>query len=389
MMLLIHNVWLPFDTMQHGWLLTEGSRIAGVGTGELPSAESAQRIDGQGGWLLPGFIDVHVHGSAGADTMDATPDALRTMARFFATRGVTGFLATTMTHSRAAITTALENIAACMGAPTGGAALLGAHLEGPYINLKLKGAQDGRYVRTADPAEYAHWLDLNVIRQVTVAPEFPENVAFMRECVKRDIVVSLGHTQATYEQVIEAVNVGARQATHTFNAMTGLHHRQPGTVGGVLASDAITCEVIADLIHVHPAVVKIIVQAKGLDRVVIITDAIRAAGMGDGTSELGGQPVTVRDGKATLADGTLAGSLLTLDQGLRNVIGATQPGLIAPMAASIFSANAARQLGLAQRKGRIAQDFDADLVVLDAQHHVRLTIVAGDVVYAQAPAIGA
>lgn len=376
-MLLIHNAHLP--SAQCGWLLTDGTQIAQMGAGDAPSIEAAQVIDAQGGWLLPGFIDVHVHGSAGADAMDATPDALATMARFFATRGVTGFLATTMTHSEIAITAALQNAAACMGKIKGGATLLGVHLEGPYINLKVKGAQDGQYVRTADPAEYLHWLALNVIREVTVAPEFPENVGFIKACVERGINVSIGHTQATYEQVNAAIELGARHATHTFNAMTGLHHRNPGTVGGVMASELVTCEMISDTIHVHPAVMKILVRAKGVEGVAAITDAIRAAGMGDGVSELGGQTVTVKNGMATLADGTLAGSVLTLDQGFRNVLAVTDlsPDQVWPM----FSANAARQIGLGDRKGRLQVGYDADLVLLDADYQVRQTIVEGEIVY--------
>jgi N-acetylglucosamine-6-phosphate deacetylase len=376
-MLLIHNCYLP--SAQRGWLLTDSTQIAQIGAGDPPTIESAQVIDGHGGWLLPGFIDVHVHGSAGADVMDATPDALNTMAKFFASHGVTGFLATTMTHSEIAITAALQNAAVCMGKRTGGAALLGVHLEGPYINIKVKGAQDGQYVRTADPAEYLHWLALNVIREVTVAPEFLENQTFIKACVERGINVSLGHTQATYEQVNDAIQLGARHATHTFNAMTGLHHRNPGTVGGVMASELVTCELISDTIHVHPAVMKILVRAKGVEGVAVITDAIRAAGMGDGTSELGGQTVIIKNGTATLADGTFAGSLLTFDQGVRNVLEVT--GLSPADAWPMFSANAARQIGLGDRKGRLQIGYDADLVLLDSEYQVQQTIVEGEIVY--------
>lgn len=380
-MLLIHHATLamPDGTALDGWLLIDGPHIAQIGGGAPPTVEGAHWIDAGGQTLLPGFIDVHVHGSAGADAMDATPDALLTMARFFASRGVTSFLATTMTHSGEATSRALEQIAASQGRMAGGATLLGAHLEGPYINVKMKGAQDAQHVRLADPAEYQRWLDLNTIRQVTLAPEFAANIAFLRDCVKRGINVSIGHTQATYEQVNEAVRLGARQATHTYNAMTGLHHRNPGTLGGVLAADEVCCEVIADKVHVHPAPIKILVRAKGVERVVAITDAIRAAGMGDGMSELGGQPVVVRDGMATLADGTLAGSVLTMDQAVRNLLAIT--GLSLVEAASMFSANAARQLGLGERKGQLKVGYDADLTLLDADGGVQLTLVAGEVVY--------
>jgi N-acetylglucosamine-6-phosphate deacetylase len=311
--------------------------------------------------------------------MDATPQALHDMARFYATHGVTAFLATTMTAPDAATRRALENAAGCVGPMADGATLLGVHLEGPYLNVKMKGAQDGQYIRRADPAVYTDWLNIGVIRQITVAPEFPENQAFIRDGVARGINVSLGHTAATYEDVQHAVSLGARQATHTFNAMTGVHHRNPGTAGAVLSMDEITCELIADTIHVHPAILKLVVRAKGTDRVVLITDAIMGAGMPDGQYELGGQAVTVANNTATLADGTLAGSVLTMDRALRNVLAAT--GLSLAEAWPMTSANAARQIGIEDRKGRLAAGYDADIVLLDAQHQVALTLAQGRVLY--------
>lgn len=361
------------------WLLTDGARIAQIGLGSPPDLPDARRIDGAGGYLLPAFVDVHVHGGDGADTMDATPEALRRMARFFAAHGVASFLATTVTAPREGLSRALRNAAECLGAQPDGATLLGVHLEGPYINAKARGAQPADAVRLADPAEYDEWLALDVIRQVTVAPEFAENRAFMRACAQRGIVVSIGHTQASYEQALEAVQCGARQVTHTYNAMTGLHHRAPGAVGAALTCDSLVCELIADNLHVHPAAMALLLRAKGTHGVIAITDAIRAAGMSEGESELGGQPVYVRDGKATLADGTLAGSLLTMDAALRNLRAATD--LSVEALAPIFSANAARQLGLAQRKGVLRAGYDADLVLLDSNLHVQMTLAEGRLIY--------
>jgi N-acetylglucosamine-6-phosphate deacetylase len=380
-MRLIHNVLIPGQTQHTTHVLIDGGQISVVG-GDLPALD-VERIDGQGGYLLPGFIDMHVHGSAGADTMDATPDALHTMARFFASRGVTGWLATTMTHTGEAITRALENAADCRGAFPDGATLLGVHLEGPYINIEAKGAQAGEHVRAADPREYAPWLDLGVIREVTVASEFPENMAFIRECVRRGIVVSLGHTTAGYEQAAEAFVAGATQVTHTFNAMTGLHHRAPGMVGAALTADQVRCELITDTIHVHPAAINVVVRAKGAAGTILITDAIRAAGLGDCMSELGGQQVTVRDGKATLGDGTLAGSVLTMDTALKNTLRAAglESAQAMPDWQALTSQNAAQQLGLGHRKGAIKAGYDADLVLLDRTLVVQMTIAAGRPVY--------
>jgi N-acetylglucosamine-6-phosphate deacetylase len=386
---LIENAQIiaPDGLWPSGWLLIEGGTIARTGRGAAPDDLSgAARIDGSGLTALPGFIDLHVHGSGGFDTMDATPEAITGMARFFAAHGVTSFLATTVTASAEATTRALSNAAACLSLPTGGAQLLGVHLEGPYVNLKAKGAQDGQHVRLADPAEYRDWLEMGVIRQVTLAPEFAENRAFLRECAAEGVLVSLGHTQAIYEHVLMAVALGARQTTHTFNAMTALHHRAPGVVGAALTLEALTCEVIADLIHIHPAVLKLTALAKGVEGIVLITDAISGAGMGDGDFELGGQPVHVEDGMATLEDGTLAGSVLTMEVALGHMQEAT--GLPLATLWPMSSANAARQLGLGLRKGRLQAGYDADVVLLEATGTVHTTIVGGATVY-QAAAVRA
>lgn len=366
-------------TLRPGWILIEDNQITEIGEGPQPTIEDAEQIDCGGKTALPGFIDVHVHGAVGHDTMDATPDALNAMAHFYASHGVTGFLATTMTADGPSTQQALENAAACVGPIADGATLLGVHLEGPYINLAMKGAQNGDYVRRADPAEYRAWLDLGVISQVTVAPEFPENQQFIKDCVARGINVSVGHTQATYEDFEKAVSLGARQSTHTFNAMIGVHHRLPGTAGAALSIDSVSCEFIADTIHVHPAVLKLAIRAKGADGVILITDAIMGAGYPDGDYALGGQAVKVANGKATLFDGTLAGSVLTMDAALRNVLGILDVPLteVWPMT----SVNAARQLGLANRKGTLAIGYDADIVLLDDQNQVSLTIAEGKVVY--------
>ncbi len=362
-----------------GWILIDGKKIAQMGPGQAPHFESAQIINGRGKTGLPGFIDLHVHGAVGYDTMDATPEALAQMAQFYAGCGVTGFLATTMTAQGHAIEAALANVAACAGPIEGGATLLGAHVEGPYINAKMKGAQSAQHIRLADPREYKRWLEFGCIRQVTVAPEFPENLEFIEACQATEINVSIGHTLAGYDDLQRAVALGARQTTHTFNAMTSVHHRNIGTAGAALSLDEITCELIADNIHVHPTILKLAVRAKGIERIVLVTDAIRGAGLADGLYELGGQAVTVKNGMATLADGTLAGSVLTMDRALSNILAATS----LPLADAwpMTSLNAAKQIGLANRKGRLATGYDADVVLLDEANTVWLTIAEGQIVY--------
>jgi N-acetylglucosamine-6-phosphate deacetylase len=388
--LLIHGAQLMTadGVIPEGWLLIEEGRITALGEGQPSRATRAERLDGHArdGWIaLPGFIDLHVHGGAGCDTMDATPEALGTMARFYAACGVTGFLATTVTAPGPETLRALENVVACTGAigpESGGATLLGAHLEGPYLNANMRGAQDGQYIRRADPEEYRPWLALNVIRHVTVAPEFPENHAFMADCVAQGVNVGIGHTQATYEEALAAVERGARQVTHTFNAMTGLHHRRPGMAGAALALDALVCEVIADNIHLHPAILRLIARAKGPGGVVLITDAIQGAGMPEGVYDLGGQEVTVAGNTAKLADGTLAGSVLTMDAALRNMLAADLPlDMVWPMT----SATPAAQIGLGDHKGWLHPGYDGDVVLLDADFRVQATIVGGHIVYQAAP----
>lgn len=379
---LIDNATLitPSGTLTKGWLLLDKGRIAVIGEHHPPPADDYLNGRGDEGWVvLPGYIDIHVHGSIGCDTMNGTPEALAALSTFFASKGVTGWLATTVTNSDAATHRALENVAAHMGKRMPGAAVLGAHREGPYINMKAKGAQNGAFVRPADPAEYERWLATGAIRLTTVAPEIEANRAFIRACLERGIVVSIGHTQATYEEALAAFDMGISHATHTFNAMTPLHHRKPGVVGAVLTDPRITCEIIPDLFHVHGAMVSLVAAAKGSDQVALITDAIAGAGMSDGIYDLGGQAVTVRNGEATLADGTLAGSIVTMDQAVRNARAVT--GLDWTTISRMASATPARQAGYGGQKGMIRVDYDADLILLDSHGEIQITIVGGNVVY--------
>ncbi len=380
--LLIENahVYTPAGDWSPGWLLADAGRIVQLGRGPTPLAGGVRRINAAGQALLPGFIDLHVHGAIGHEAMDASAEGLRAMARFYARHGVTGFLPTTWTATGTAILAALRCIAANLGPVPEGAAILGAHVEGPYLNPVRCGAQDASLIRRADLDEARQFLDTGVVRLLALAPEFEENLALLDACVQRGVTVSAAHTDATYEQVQAAVARGLRHATHTFNAMRPFGHREPGTVGAVLALPEVACELIADNIHVHPAAIKILVDAKGPAGVMLITDAVRVAGLPEGDHQLDNRRVTVRDGAVRLPDGALAGSTLTMDRALRNVLAATGRPLreVWPMT----SRNAARAIGLADSKGSLEVGKDADLVLLDAEGQVRATIVAGEVVYA-------
>jgi N-acetylglucosamine-6-phosphate deacetylase len=384
--LLIENAQLYTPTTAlapaPGWLLAEGGRISALGLGPAPDrvdGPALRRIDGAGQHLLPGFIDVHVHGALGHEAMDADTDGLRAMARFYARHGVTGFLPTTWTASGDAILRALRCIAAVRGPVPGGATILGAHVEGPYLNPVRCGAQDASQIRRADLDEARQILDTGVVRLLALAPEFEENLALLDECARRGVTVSAAHTDATFEQVQAAVARGLRQATHTFNAMRPFGHREPGTVGAVLAAPEVACELIADNIHVHPAAIKILVEVKGTAGVILITDAVRVAGLPEGEYQLDDRRVTVREGAVRLADGALAGSTLTMDRALRNVLAAT--GWPLREAWPMTSLNAARALGLSASKGSLEVGKDADLVLLDDAQRVCLTVAAGEVVY--------
>ena len=344
-----------------------------------PGAEmDAPRLDADGAIVLPGFIDVHVHGGAGCDTMDASPESLATMARFFAEHGVTSFAATTMTAGHDETLAAVRAVAAFAEEGSPGARLLGVHLEGPYLSPKFPGAQLAEDIRKPNVAEFVELAEAGPVILITLAPEEAGAEALMAVAIDAGIAVIIGHTNATYDQCIDAIARGASQATHTYNAMTGLHHRRPGTLGAVLSNDDIYGQLIADNVHVHPAAMKIFARCKGVERAILITDAMRAAGLPAGEYDLGGQPVTVQDSQCRLMDGTLAGSVLTMDVALRNFMAACGWSLAEAWPAS--SRTAATALGLDHELGSIRPGYLADLVVLDGELQVAATIVGGQVI---------
>ena len=379
-MILITNTHLYTSpiSLYPAWLLIENSHIHSLGEGKPPELPPDNNvIDARGGHLIPGFIDIHVHGAMGHELMDSSPEGLRLMARFYAQHGVTSFLPSTWAAPHDQTWRTLEMVSKLIGKVDNGATVLGVHMEGPYLNAAKCGAQEPAAIRRADPLEARAYLDTGIVRYLALAPEFPENQWLIAECVQRGIAVALGHTEATYDQVVEAVKRGVRSVTHTFNAMTGLSHRQPGTVGAVLTIPELFCELIADNIHVHPAVMKLLVNAKTPAGVILITDAMRGAGLPDGEYQIDQRMVTVRDGAVRLPDGTLAGSTLTIDRALRNILAATGRPLeeLWPMT----SRNAAQLLGL-NSKGSLEPGKDADLVVLDTELKVATTIVDGQII---------
>lgn len=362
-----------------GWILVEDGRITAMQAGNPPAAENVDVIDARGHYVVPGFIDMHTHGAMGYSTLDGEAESLRIIAQYFAKHGTTAFLPTLETAPFEQTMRALKAIADLMGKPTGGAVILGAHLEGPYFNPARCGAQDARYIRRADQAEAEAFMDTGIVRLIALAPEYPENHWLIEEASRRGIVVAAGHTEAGPESIAEAVQRGLRQATHTYNAMVGLHHRNPGTVGAVMAERAIYCELIADGHHVHPVAMEVLVRAKGLDRVIIITDAVPQAGLPEGEYETHGVAVVVKQDRIQLADGTLAGAACMMDHNLCQIMRAAKLSL--SEAWPLTSLNAATQLGIDNCTGQLVEGHDADIVLLDENFHVTLTMVKGTTVF--------
>lgn len=379
--LLIQNARLhtPQGVWKPGWLLAKGKRIHALGAGQAPEFPSTTEVvDAGGRALLPGFIDLHVHGAMGQETMDASVEGLRQMAQFYARHGTTAFLATTWTATNEDILDVLQAARQVMEQGSGGARLLGVHLEGPYLNPERCGAQDVRLIRRAERQEALGWLDTGLVKLVALAPEFPENRWLIEECARRGVTVSAGHTAADYETMRQAAQLGVRQVTHCFNAMNPLGHRAPGAVGAALTLPEIQCELIADNIHVHPAVQKILIDVKTPGGVILITDALRGAGLPEGEYAIGDRTVTIRNREARLPDGTLAGSVLTMERALHNAMQAS--GLPLEEAWPMSSLNAARSIGVADRKGSLETGKDADLVILDSDFDVWMTVVEGEIV---------
>lgn len=375
---IINGIILTPDEQLSGQaVIVEGGQIARIDPAGFVEAQS-NMIDARGFYVTPGLIDIHVHGAYGFDTMDATPEAIHGMGRFFARHGVTSYLPTTVTASAEDTLAAIQNISA-MSIPSDGALPLGIHLEGPYLSHDYCGAQLPQYLRPAEIKEYKLWLENGQVRLVTVAPEVEGVLGLIEVGTEAGIEFAAGHSAASYEQMLLAIAHGLRQVTHTFNGMPPLHHRSPGVLGAALSEERLRCQVIADGIHVHPAVIKILVKSKGIDRTILITDAIRATGLPDGDYALGDQQVHVKGGVVRTHAGGLAGSTLTLDQALRNIMHfadlSFQEAL--PMATRVPAA----AMNWEGKKGVISRNADADILIMDDRYQVRLTMIGGRVVY--------
>lgn len=362
-----------------GDILVEDGNISRVAEKIDVQADVHIEANGKKWTAFPGFIDIHIHGAAGHDAMDATPEALAGIAGALPKEGTTSFLATTMTQTDEAISKALYTIGEFQASERQ-AEMLGVHLEGPFISAERAGAQPIEHIVDASYPLFRKWQKLsgNQIRLITLAPETRGAMELIKKLAEEGIIASIGHSDATFEEVQAAVRSGSSHVTHLYNQMSPFHHRNPGVVGGALMEDELMVELIADFIHSHPASVELAYRQKGAERLVLITDAMRAKGLPPGVYDLGGQDVQVTNKDARLAAGNLAGSILTMDGAMRNVQSVT--GCSVNELVAMTSANAANELGLAG-KGKIRDGADADIAILDKDLNVQLTICRGTIAY--------
>ncbi|CAH2713666.1 N-acetylglucosamine-6-phosphate deacetylase [Neobacillus rhizosphaerae] len=379
------RVYSEKEMIKNGFIKIKDQKIIEIGSiDELIDEDEFEVIELPAYYkAIPGFIDVHIHGVNGADTMDATKEALDTMVTALPKEGTTSFLATTMTQEGKQIENALKNAAQYIEKQPsqGKAEILGLHLEGPFVNAKRAGAQPIQHIVDPDLALFKEWQTMTNgnIKLVTLAPERPGGLEMIRYLKENGIIASIGHSDATYEEVGEAIEAGANHVTHLFNQMRGLHHREPGIVGAAFLRDELIAEIIVDGVHVRPEMVELAYKQKQSDGLILITDSMRAKCMKNGKYDLGGQEVTVQDGKAVLADGTLAGSILRLGQAVKNIVNYT--GCSLENAIEMASVNPAKQLNVFERKGSLAEGKDGDIVILDKNLEVFMTFCRGELAF--------
>ncbi len=365
------------DRIVEGKALLYTDVIEGIVDADKVPAD-AEIIDAAGKYVAPGLIDLHIHGYLGKDVCDGSVESMKTICEGIVKNGVTGFLPTTMTVSMDVIIKALETCRSLMeeSKTWNGTTILGVHAEGPFINTKKKGAQNPEYILVPSAEFVKEYAD--VIRIISLAPEMDENFKEITKMRKEtDVVVSMGHTDADYETAMASTNVGVRHATHLFNAMSPLAHRNPGVVGAALNSD-VTVELIVDTFHVNPALYNMVYKLKG-DKLCFITDCLPAGGLPEGEYTLGGQKFVSKGIECRLPDGTIAGSILALNKGVWNVY--TNSDIPLYECVNCASLNPANAIGIGNKKGSLEVGKDADIIITDCEFNVEKTIIGGTVRY--------
>ncbi|MGM0874506.1 MAG: N-acetylglucosamine-6-phosphate deacetylase [Bacillota bacterium] len=372
------------QVIENGYIKLDDGKIVEIGTEPTTDTTGYQIIKLSDRFsIIPGMIDIHIHGANGADTMDATKKSLDVMAKVLPKEGTTSFLATTITEDSGAIEKALINAGEYINfsQSEGHAEILGIHLEGPFIHKDKAGAQPIKHILNPHLEIFKRWQALSGehIKLVTLAPELPGGSEFIQYLKNQGIVASIAHSQATYDQAIEAIKNGLSHVTHLFNQMTGLHHRDPGIVGAAFLKNELMVELIVDGIHVCPEMVKLAYNQITDERMILITDSMRAKWLENGVYDLGGQMVTVNDGHALLDENTLAGSVLKMKDAFKNIQEFANCDI--KSAIKMASENPAKQLNVFDRKGSISIGKDADIVVLDEQMDVFMTLCKGKIAY--------
>jgi N-acetylglucosamine-6-phosphate deacetylase len=378
----------PHGVLEHHCVVVDGGKIKQVApTSQVLWPEDAQVVDAHDSFVAPGFVDMHVHGALGRDTMDGSIESLAQIAKFHASGGTTAMTPTTTTHSGERIGAALDAISKAMGHDFGGAQILGAHIEGPYISQERGGAQPSQFIRDPNSAEYGSWLERDgLVLQMTLAPELPGALDLIDALLEREVLPSGGHTAANYEQVRLAVERGLCHATHLFNCMSSVTKsgafRSPAALETFLADDRVMVELIADGKHVHPGLMRLAVRAKGVDRICLVTDATAGTGLSEGAEFLVGETrAVVREGVGMIADGSaLAGSVSTMVQMVKNMVELAGVPLVE--AVRMASLNPARALGINSHKGSIEPRKDADIIIFSSGFTVEKTLIGGRVEYA-------
>jgi len=374
--------------VERGTLLLDGGKIHSVISGSS-SEKASIEIDAHNNYVSPGFIDIHVHGGGGHDFMDNTPEAFRAIAKMHAQHGTTAMCPTTLTSEVSDLNQTLAIYDEVIATKYDGASFIGLHIEGPYLSMNQRGAQDPRYIRNFDEREYRSVVAKSrSIRRWSAASELPGSSAFAKHMIDNNIMPAIAHSDATYEDVVQALADGYSHVTHFYSAMSGVTRRNAMRFAGIIEStyllDELTTEIIVDGVHLPAPLLKLIYKVKGADKVALITDAMRAAGMPPGESILGsrknGLPVIVEDGVAKLPDrSSFAGSIATTDMLVRNMM--SLGGVPLPVAVEMMTQTPATIMGVGDRKGTLEKGMDADLVIFDENIKVGVTVVEGEIVF--------
>ncbi len=356
-------------------------RISYIGPREKFNGSSKITIDANDEILVPGLIDIHIHGAYGADVIEGKIESVKTVSNFIVKHGVTSFYPTTVTSPLEMIENSIKAIVQAIKKEVGGARILGIHLEGPFLSYEKAGAQDRRYLLKPSIDLIDRLLELGegYIKRITIAPEIEGALKAINYLREKGIIIAMGHTNATYDEAIRAIEAGATLANHIYNQMRSFHHRDPGILGAVLTRDDVYVEIIMDKVHHHYAAREIVMRCKGTDKVALITDSIMATGLPDGEYMLGAQKIIIKNGISRLPDGTLAGSTLTLDEAIRNTVN----HLKVPLQDAVKMATyvPAKIMGVESEYGSIKIGKHGDLVILDKNLNVLKTIIDGEIIY--------